>query len=74
MTSQKKLPFKDYTTINCQVAIALSSPDMYRYFVLSLTADRQLETDTTLKQLQTSRVKKNPLIKMGKQKVKRNYP
>lgn len=51
MTSQKKLPFKDYTTVNCQDAIALSSPDMYRYFVLSLTAKRDRTTDTTLKQL-----------------------
>lgn len=51
MTLQKKLPFKDYTVINCSVAPNLSSPDMYRYFVLSLTAKRDNTTDTTLKQL-----------------------
>ncbi len=51
MTQQKKLPFKDYTVINCSIASQLSSPDMYRYFVLSLTAKRDDTTDTTLKQL-----------------------
>lgn len=51
MTLQKKLPFKDYTVINCSVASQLSSPDIYRYFVLSLTAKRDDTTDTTLKQL-----------------------
>lgn len=71
MTLQKKLPFKDYTTINCQDAIALSSPDMYRYFVLSLTADRQLKTDTTLKQLADFTGEKESAYKGGQTKGKK---
>lgn len=51
MTIQKKLPFKAYTVINCSVATSLGSPDVYRFFVLSLTADRDNFTDTTLEQL-----------------------
>lgn len=44
-------PFKAYTVINCSVAQSLGCSDIYRFYVLSLTTDRNNSTDTTLEQL-----------------------
>lgn len=52
MNQSIKLPFKGYTTMNISAAYTLSCPDLYRFFVLSLTTDKKtLKTDTTLDQL-----------------------
>lgn len=52
MNQSIKLPFKAYTTMNISAAYTLSCPDLYRFFVLSLTTDKEtLKTDTTLEQL-----------------------
>ena len=52
MNQTTKLPFKSYTTMNISAAYTLSCPDLYRFFVLSLTTDKEtLKTDTTLDQL-----------------------
>lgn len=51
---EKKLPFKSYTVVNNEAAFKLNCSDVYRFYVLSLTADKTtLQTDTTLEQLAT---------------------
>lgn len=49
--NQKKLPFKNYTIMNNSLIYHFNCSDVYRLFVLSLTTDRELKTDTTLDQL-----------------------
>lgn len=48
---QKKLPFKNYTIMNNSLIAKFGCADVYRLFILSLTTDRELQTDTTLDQL-----------------------
>ncbi len=48
----EKLPFKKYTILNNYLVQSLGCSDVYRVFILSLTADkRELTTDTTIDQL-----------------------
>jgi len=48
----QKLPYKSYTIINNSAADNLNCPDLYRFFVLSLTTDKVTRTtNTTLEQL-----------------------
>lgn len=49
--NQKKVPFKSYTIMNNSLINQFNCSDVYRLFVLSLTTDRELKTDTTLDQL-----------------------
>ena len=49
--NQKKVPFKSYTIMNNSLINHFNCSDVYRLFVLSLTTDRELKTDTTLDQL-----------------------
>jgi hypothetical protein len=51
LANQRKLPFKSYTIMNNDLIAHFSCPDVYRLYVLSLTTDRELKTDTTLEQL-----------------------
>jgi len=48
---QKNLPFKSYTIMNNSLIEHFGCSDVYRLFILSLTTDRELKTDTTLDQL-----------------------
>lgn len=50
--SYEKLPFKEYTVMNNNLIQKLGCSDVYRTYVLLLTADKNtLRTDTTLQQL-----------------------
>ena len=50
-----KLPFKKYTDMNNTLIAKLGCADVYRAYVLSLTADiKNNSTDTTLEQLARS--------------------
>lgn len=71
MTRQKKLPFKAYTVINCSVAKSLGCSDVYRFYVLSLTTDRNNSTDTTLEQLADFAGEKPTAYKGGMTKDKK---
>lgn len=62
----QKLPFKLWTIINNIVASKLGCSDLYRFFVLLLTTDKELKTDTTLEQLASFIGEKDTAYKGGK--------
>ena len=65
--NKKKVPFKSYTIMNNSLINHFNCSDVYRLFVLSLTTDRELKTDTTLDQLADFVGEKVSNYKGGKQ-------
>lgn len=71
----EKLPYKDYTIVNNSASLKLSCPDLYRFFILSLTVDKNTrKTDTTLEQLALFVGEKATAYKGGKTKATDSKP
>lgn len=66
MNQLTNLPFKSYTIMNNSLIAHFSCSDVYRLYVLSLTTDRDLKTDTTLDQLAAFVGEKPTAYKGGK--------
>ena len=66
MNQPTNLPFKGYTIMNNSLIEHFSCPDVYRLYILSLTTDRELKTDTTLEQLAAFVGEKPTAYKGGK--------